>query len=109
MKVNTNEPVLFNNIEVKNYMRVLVSFHGEKRKSIPFVGYRPDAVFYKEYWGITFLEMDVNDFGVLGNAVITFTFVESHIDEVFIGQEFSIREGANEVAIATITEIIKID
>lgn len=99
--------IVFNDRIVNKYIKVLVYFHSGKRKTLPSVGYRPDAVFDKDYWGITFIELNVENFNVLSNATIAFTFVEEHYDEVYIGQEFSIREGAHEVGKGTILEIVK--
>ena len=68
-------------------------------RSLPQVGYRPDAVFDNagNYWGITFVELQADRFDVPIPAIIKFTFEEYHYSEVSVGATFSIMEGGHKV------------
>ena len=88
------------------YLIVEVVFYSNKRKSLPLSGYRPDAVFNgKDYWGITFKELVIDDFDVPTVASIKFTFQDSHYDEITTGQKFKIMEGQNQVGNGMIVSI----
>ena len=92
------------------YLITEVCFHSGKRKGLPLSGYRPDIIVnngQEEYWGISFAELDVQDFGILVYAKAKFTFQESHYGEVEVGQTFKIMEGARQVGIGTIVSIEK--
>jgi hypothetical protein len=78
---------------------VEVIFYAGKRHQLPSNGYRPDAVFagQNDYWGITFIDLPINEFDVPTPAKIAFTFQDRHYDEINPNQLFKIMEGPLQV------------
>ena len=90
------------------YLIAEVCFYNGKRSQLPLKGYRPDIImdnYPEEYWGITFITLDVDNFDVPTYAEAKFTVQESHYNEVHIGQSFRIMEGPHEVGKGTILSI----
>ena len=89
------------------YLFVEVIFYSDKRKYLPEKGYHPDAVFNEnsDYWGITFVELQIEKFDAPAPAVIIFTFQEYHYQEVKEGQSFKIMEGPHQVGEGKIISI----
>lgn len=88
---------------------VEVIFYSEQRKHLPANGYRPDAIFsnYKDYWGITFIDLPIAEFDVPTPATIKFSFQDCHYQEVVEGQLFLIMEGSHQVGKGKIISIEK--
>ncbi len=84
-----------------------VVFYSGKRKSLPKSGYRPDAVFnsLKDYWGITFLDLSIEDFDMPTPAIFKFSFDNLHYKEITLGQTFQIMEGPHQVGKGKIISI----
>lgn len=92
------------------YLLTEVVFYSGQRKTLPQCGYyRLDAIFQgnQEYWGITFLDFQVEAFDVFCPAIIKFSFQESHYGEVTPNQTFAIMEGARKVGEGKIISIQK--
>lgn len=89
------------------HLLVEVIFYAGQRKTLPQKGYRPDAVFTKsgDYWGIVFIELEVDKFNVPAPAIIKFTFQDYHYKEICIGQQFLIMEGSCQVGEGKIVSI----
>lgn len=86
-----------------------VVFYTEQRKFFPKNGYRPDAIFSgsKDYWGITFIDLESNHFNTPILATIKFTFQDSHYQEIVPGQSFKIMEGSRQVGEGKVLSIEK--
>ncbi|MCM1058103.1 MAG: hypothetical protein NC517_10915 [Firmicutes bacterium] len=91
------------------YLFAEVIFYSGQRKYLPTNGYRPDAVFdgRKDYWGITFVELPVEEFDAPVPAIIKFTFQNTHYQDVMQGQSFAIMEGSHQVGEGKIISIEK--
>ena len=87
-----------------------VFFYSKKRKHLPVVGYRPDALFEgqnpDEYWCITFTDCFISEFDTWSTAKIKFTFQNSHYDQVREGQMFQIMEGRNAVGVGKVIRVV---
>lgn len=94
-----------------NYqLSVEVTFFSGQRKYLPSTGYRPDAVFEgyddNELWGIFFSELDVVGFDKPVFAKMRFSLQTYHYHQVWVGQRFTIKEGAKTVGEGKIVEYI---
>lgn len=91
-----------------NYVLAEVEFDSTKRKLLPIKGYRPDIVIPSlsdEYWGITFIEgeIEIFDFPFIVNLV--FTFNDEHYLQIKENQLFTIMEGPHQVGKGKFLEI----
>ena len=89
------------------YLFAEVVFYSDQRKNLPTNGYRPDAIFnkFKDYWGITFVNLPIEKFDDPTPATIIFTFEECHYQEIVPGQSFTIMEGSHQVGEGKIISI----
>lgn len=76
-----------------------VIFYSTQRTTLPRKDYRPDALFgdNKDYWGITFLNLPIENFDVWTPARIKFTLQKSNYFEIVPKQKFYIMEGSRQV------------
>ncbi|POP42706.1 hypothetical protein CHU32_19265 [Superficieibacter electus] len=82
------------------YIIAEVEFDSAKRQSLPCAGYRPDIVIPSisdAYWGITFIEAEIECFDFPFMAKIVFTFNDEYYSKVAQNQIFHIMEGPHEV------------
>lgn len=86
-----------------------IVFYSGQRKSLPANGYRPDAIFSgsEDYWGITFIDLNANQFDTPIPAIIEFTFQDNHYQEIVQGQSFKIMEGPHQVGEGKVLSISK--
>lgn len=86
------------------YVDVIIRFISDKRASLPKIGYRPDIVIdgQTDYWGVTFIHLEVKQFDIDYLAKMVFTFQEAHYHEIEVGQSFIVKEGPHSVAEGTI-------
>lgn len=86
-----------------------IVFYSGQRKALPSNGYRPDAIFsgLEDYWGITFIDLNANQFDTPISAIIEFTFQNNHYQEIVQGQSFKIMEGPHQVGEGKVLSISK--
>lgn len=86
---------------------VEIVFRSGGRKSLPFTGYRPDAIFNEngDYWGVIFSELEVEKFDIPTMAKMKFSAQECHYNEISVGQQFWIMEGSRQVATGRVLSI----
>ncbi|EFU2302660.1 hypothetical protein HUL33_003841 [Salmonella enterica] len=91
-----------------NYVRAEVEFDSTKRKLLPIKGYRPDIVIPSltdEYWGITFVEGEIELFDFPFIVSLAFTFNDEHYLQIRENQLFVIMEGPHLVGKGRFLEI----
>ena len=87
-------------------IKVTVKFYPKSRSSLPSLNYRPHFVVNgdDEYLGVVFLELDVKEYGVFGEALVKPLYDNVGYHKLNKGVHFNIVEGSTLVGEGEVLE-----